>query len=183
MASWFETVVPNDMTWIDLNPVKSKLNSIEENVIVKFLNDVLGYPNNPKFDLDSFTAIVNINNGFIPGIENYTGYSVEFEGTINGDPVRTATTGVDSNKSNQDLYVWEIKRLRFVVQTGELGPGKETLIDAGTDYIIKVIGTESGPGGQDGNFWVTNGQFNPRLTQEARNSIKAALSRTRRTEN
>nr|DAY44704.1 MAG TPA: hypothetical protein [Caudoviricetes sp.] len=182
MASWFETVVPEDRTWVDLNTVKSKLSSIEENVIVKFLNDVLGYPNNPKFDQDNFTAIVNINNGFIPGIENYSGFSIEFKGTINGDPVRTTTTGVSGNNT-QNLYLWEIKQLRFVPLTGELGPGKETLIDAGTDYIIKVVGTESGPGGQDGNFWVTNGQFNPRLTQEARNSIKAALSRIRRTEN
>nr|DAE91321.1 MAG TPA: hypothetical protein [Caudoviricetes sp.] len=182
MASWFETVVPNDRTWVDLNPVKSKLDSIENDAIVKFLNEVLGYPTNPKFQNDSFTAIVNINNGFIPGINSYSGYSVEFEGTINGDPVRTTTTGADSN-SNQDLYAWEIRQLRFVVTTGELGPGKDTMIDAGTDYIVRVVGSETEPVGQPGSFWVSNGQFNSKLTTEALNSIKAALGRAKRTEN
>ena len=67
MSNWFETIVPGDRTWSpdNIKPMKTlkKSSAVE---IARYLSTVLERTNDPLLDGDNFTAIVNINNGFIP---------------------------------------------------------------------------------------------------------------------
>ena len=67
MSNWFETVVPNDRTWMadNIRPVKT-LKAGGATDIARYLSTVLERSNDPILNDDNFTAVVNVKNGFIP---------------------------------------------------------------------------------------------------------------------
>ena len=97
MANWFETIVPNDRTWIHelIRPVK-ELKKRGPQDISEYLSYVLSHSDDSGLDTDSFTAIVNIRNGFIPSNGNYSEFSIEIEGVVRGEPTNKTIIG-DSN--------------------------------------------------------------------------------------
>lgn len=182
MANWFETVVPDNQTWHNLNPVKEKLSSVAALGIAGYLEAVLSDPMNPKFDNDNFTAIVNVKNGFIPINGDYTGFSIEIQGEIGGEQVNKTVLHTDNPAA--EVWMWNVKKLTFVENgAGTEDVSKHTTIDAGGDYImrIKVEGNANEPGAtpSDGRakYWAEHAEFNPKLTPAALASIKAALNR------
>lgn len=182
MANWFETVVPDNQAWHDLNPVKEKLSSVDALGIAGYLEAVLSDPMNSKFDNDNFTAIVNIKNGFIPINGSYTGFSIEIQGEIGGEQVNKTVLHTDDPKA--EVYVWNVKKLVFVENMAPDGDeSKHTTIDAGDDYImrIKVEGNADEPGATltegRATYWAEHAEFNPKITPAALASIKAALNR------
>lgn len=181
MANWFETVVPDDRVWLDINAVKEKLSSVDALGIAGYLEAVLSDPMNSKFDNDNFTAIVNVKNGFIPINGDYTGFSIEIQGEIGGEQVNKTVLHTDNPAA--EVWMWNVKKLTFVENGAQANDAsKHTKIDAGDDYImrIKVEGNADEPGAtpsdQRGKYWAEHAEFNPKITPAALASIKAALN-------
>lgn len=182
MANWFETVVPDNQAWHEINPVKEKLSSVDALGIAGYLEAVLSDPMNSKFDNDNFTAIVNVKNGFIPINGDYTGFSIEIQGEIGGKQVNKTVLHTDDPKA--EVYMWNVKELIFVENGASADDAsKNTTIDAGDDYImrIKVEGNADEPGANPSDkkaaYWAEHAEFNPKITPAALASIKAALNR------
>lgn len=182
MANWFETVVPDDRTWLTISPTKEKISSKGALDIVGYLNSVLSDPMNPKFDNDNFTAVVNIKNGFIPINGDYTGFSIEIHGEIGGEQVDKTVLHTDNPAA--EVWMWNVKKLVFAENNASAqDASKYTTIDAGGDYImrIKVEGNANEPGATPadgrGKYWAEHAEFNPKITPAALTSIKAALNR------
>lgn len=182
MSNWFETVVPDDRTWLDISPTNEKISSKDALDIVGYLNSVLSDPMNPKFDNDNFTAIVNIRNGFIPINGDYTGFSIEIRGEIAGEQVDKTVLHTDDPSA--EVWMWNVRKLVFIVD-GMHGTdqSKYTTINSGDDYVmrIKVEGSDQEPGKEPynkrGSYWAERAEFNPKITPAALASIKAALNR------
>lgn len=189
MANWFETIVPNDRTWMHdlIRPVK-ELKKGGPQDISEYLAYVLSHSDDPGLDTDSFTAIVNIRNGFIPSNGNYSGFSIQIKGIVKGEEIDTTVIG-DSNPIGI-TYVWSVREITFIVSgRNALDQSKETVIDAGSDYIMRTETTGNGPlgpgegeGAQYGAWWANNAEFNPKITPAALASIKAALKKNPGTE-
>lgn len=184
MANWFETIVPDDQNWTSVSPVKEKVSSKDALDIVGYLESVLSDPMNPKFDHDNFTAVVNVKNGFIPINGDYTGFSIEIQGEINGEQVNKTVLHTDDPKA--EVYYWNVNKLDFIVNGARADDAsKQTRINAGDDYImrIKVEGSDTQPNAghydTDGPYWAEHAEFNPKITTAALTSIKAALNRTK----
>lgn len=184
MANWFETVVPDDRGWNSIDATREKVSSVDALGITGYLEAVLSDPMNPKFDNDNFTAIVNIKNGFIPINGDYTGFSIEIHGEINGEQVNKTVLHTDDPKA--EIYYWNVKKINFAVNGARaVDESKHTLINAGDDYImrIKVEGSDKEPDtdalnrNERGKYWAEHAEFNPKLTPAALASIKAALNR------
>lgn len=184
MANWYETVVPNDRTWSAsfIKPVK-ELKKGGPQDIAEYLAYVLDHSDDPELDIDSFTAIVNIRNGFIPSNGNYSGFSIEIEGVVKGEAIDKIVAG-DSNPLGI-TYIWSVRKITFFV-SGRNGNDKtkETVIDAGSDYIMRTETTGNGPlgpgdgeGARYGAWWAKNAEFNPKIKPAALASIKAALNK------
>lgn len=190
MANWFETIVPNDRTWMHdlIRPVK-KLKEGGPKDIAEYLSYVLTHADDPGLDTDSFTAIVNIRNGFIPNNGDYSGFSIQIKGTVKGEAVDKTVIG-DSNPLGI-TYVWSVHKITFIVSgRSAQDHTKETVIDAGDDYIMRVETTGNGPlgpgdgeGARYGAWWANHAEFNPKITQASRVSIKTALRKEPGTEN
>lgn len=180
MSNWFETVVPDDRTWLVINPTNEKISSKDALGIVGYLNSVLSDPMNPKFDNDNFTAIVNIRNGFIPINGDYTGFSIEIQGEIGGEQVDKTVLHTDDPSA--EVWMWSVKSITFI-KGGIRGGDSNVTIDAGDDYVmrIKVEGSADEPGKEPydkrGPYWAEHAEFNPKITSDALASIKAALNR------
>lgn len=180
MSNWFETVVPDDRTWLVINPTNEKISSKDALGIVEYLNSVLSDPMNPKFDNDNFTAIVNIRNGFIPINGDYAGFSIEIQGEIGGEQVNKTVFHTDDPSA--EVWVWSVKSITFI-KNGTRGEDSNVTIDAGDDYVmrIKVEGSADEPGKEPydkrGPYWAGHAEFNPKITPAALASIKAALNR------
>lgn len=189
MAEWFKTIVPNDRTWMHdlIRPVK-ELKKGGPRDISEYLSYVLSHTDDPGLDTDSFTAIVNIRNGFIPSNGDYSGFSIQINGTVKGVEVDKTVIG-DSNPLGI-AYVWSVHKITFVVSgRNALDKTKETVIDAGSDYIMRAETTGNGPlgpgdgeGARYGAWWAKNAEFNPKITPAALASIKAALNKEPGTE-
>lgn len=181
MSNWFETIVPDDHTWSNISPTNEKISSKDALDIVGYLNSVLSDPMNPKFDNDNFTAIVNIRNGFIPINGDYTGFSIEIQGEIGGEPVNKTVLHTDDPSA--EVWMWSVKSITFIVSNTRSEGSNPVTIDAGDDYVmrIKVEGSAEEPGGQPynkrGPYWAEHAEFNPKITPGAMASIKAALNR------
>ena len=190
MAKWFETIVPNDRTWMAdlIRPVK-ELKKGGPQDISEYLAYVLTHSDDPGLDIDSFTAIVNIRNGFIPNNGDYSGFSIEIDGVVKGEQIDKTVIG-DSNPLGI-TYVWSVRKLTFIVSgRNAQDKSKETVIDAGGDYIMRAETTGNGPlgpgdgeGPRYGAWWANNAEFNPKITPAALASIKAALNKNPGTEN
>lgn len=186
MAEWFKTIVPNDRTWTRdlIRPVK-ELKKGGPQDLSEYLSYVMSHADDPILDTDSFTAIVNIRNGFIPNNGDYSGFSIQINGTVKGEQVDKIVIG-DSNPIGI-TYVWSVRKITFIV-SGRNTQDK-TVIDAGSDYIMRVETTPNGPlgpgdgeGARYGAWWAKNAEFNPKITPAALASIKAALNKEPGTE-
>lgn len=184
MSNWFETIVPGDHTWSPehIRPVK-ELKKGGPQDISEYLAYVLDHSDDPGLDDDSFTAIVNIRNGFIPGNGDYSKFSIQIKGVVKGEQVDKTVIG-DSNPIGV-TYTWSVRKITFFV-SGRNGNDKtkETVIDAGSDYIMRVdqagdhvLGPGDGEGARYGAWWANHAEFNPKITPAALASIKAALNK------
>ena len=184
MANWFETIVPSDRTWSPefVRPVR-ELKKGGPQDISEYLAYVLDHYDDPGLESDSFTAIVNIRNGFIPSNGDYTKFSIQIKGVVKGEYVDKTVIG-DGNPTGI-TYTWFVRKITFIVSGRNANDRtKETVIDAGSDYIMRVdqagnniLGPGDGEGARYGAWWAKNAEFNPKITPAALASIKAALNK------
>lgn len=188
MSNWFETIVPNDRTWSQeyIRPVK-ELQKGGAQDIARYLSTVLEHTDDPELDGDNFTAVVNIRNGFIPANGDYSGFSIQIEGIVMGEQVNKTVNG--SNDPVATEYVWYVRKIVFFVSgRNATDHTKETVIDAGDDWIMRAIthGDDPNPGfgkgAKYGSWWANNAEFNPKITTASRISIKGALRKDPGTE-
>lgn len=181
MSNWFETIVPSNQTWSPdhLKPVKTvqKSNATD---IARYLSAVLEHTDDPELDGDYFTAVVNINNGFIPANGDYSGFSIQIEGVVKGEQVSKTVLGGSNPLTTE--YVWVVRKIVFFVDGRKADDKtKETVIDAGDDWIMRAIthGDDQEPGfgkgAKYGSWWANNAEFNPKFNSASRISIKEAL--------
>lgn len=188
MSNWFETIVPNDHTWSRENIKQDrKLQKGGAQDIARYLSTVLERTNDAELNGDNFTAVVNIRNGFIPANGDYSGFSIQIEGIVRGEQVNKTVNG--SNDPVTTEYVWSIRKITFFVSGRNAADHtKETVIDAGDDWIMRAIthGDEPEPGfgkgAKYGSWWANNAEFNPKITSDSRISIKNALRKDPGTE-
>lgn len=181
MSNWFETIVPNDRTWSQdhIQPVKT-VQKGGVNDIARYLSTVLEHTDDPELDEDNFTAVVNIKNGFIPSNGDYAGFSIQIEGIVQGEQVNKTLNGSSDPVATE--YVWYVRKIVFFVDGRSASDhSKETVIDAGDDWIMRAIthGDEPEPGfgkgAKYGSWWANNAEFNPKIVTTSRISIKGAL--------
>lgn len=181
MSDWFETVVPNDRTWTRENiKIEKTVKKGDATDIARYLSTVLDHTSDPALDGDNFTAVVNIKNGFIPANGDYSGFSIHIEGTVMGEQVNKTVNGSSDPIATE--YVWNVKKITFIVDGRSSNDHtKETVIDAGDDWIMRAIthGDEPEPGfgkgSKYGSWWANNAEFNPKFNSASRVSIKEAL--------
>lgn len=181
MSNWFETIVPNDRTWTreNIKTVKTvKKGGVTD--IARYLSTVLERADDPALNGDNFTAVVNIKNGFIPANGDYSGFSIQIEGIVMGEQVKKTVNGSSDPVTTE--YVWEIRKITFIVDGRNANDHtKETVIDAGDDWIMRAFthGDEEEPGfgkgAKYGSWWANNAEFNPKIKNTSRLSIKEAL--------
>ena len=189
MSNWFETIVPNDRTWShDLIILQKELKKGGAMDIARYLSTVLEHSDDPALNNDNFTAIVNIKNGFIPTNGDYSGFSIEIEGTVMGEYVHKTVLGSSDPIATE--YEWYVRNITFFVSGRDANDTtKETKIDAGSEWIMRVTtkGDAREPGDGEGDrygiWWVNHAEFNPKITPAALTSIKAALNKNPGTEN
>lgn len=188
MSDWFETIVPNDRTWMadKIQPVKT-LKEGGATDIARYLSTVLERSDDPMLDGDNFTAVVNIKNGFIPANGDYSGFSIQIEGVVKGEQVSKTVSG--SSDPITIEYVWYVRKITFIVSgRNATDHTKETVIDAGNDWIMRATthGDEDEPGfgkgAKYGSWWANNAEFNPIIKSASRISIKNALRKEPGTE-
>lgn len=181
MSNWFETIVPSDRTWSaeHISRVKTVAKDGATS-IARYLSTVLERTNDPQLDGDNFTAVVNIRNGFIPSNGDYAGFSIQIEGIVQGEQVNKTVNGSSDPVATE--YVWYVRKIVFFVDGRSASDhSKETVIDAGDDWIMRSIthGDEVEPGfgkgAKYGSWWANNAEFNPKITSGSRISIKGAL--------
>ena len=188
MSNWFETIVPGDCTWLpdSIRPVK-ELKKGGAQDIARYLSTVLERSDDPMLDDDNFTAVINIKNGFIPSNGDYSGFSIQIEGIVRGEQVAKTVNGSSDPITTE--YVWYVRKITFIVSGRNANDHtKETVIDAGDDWIMRSTtkGSEPEPGfgkgAKYGSWWANNAEFNPKITSASRISIKSALRKDPGTE-
>lgn len=188
MSNWFETIVPNDRTWSadNIRPTKT-VKKGDATDIARYLSTVLEHSNDPMLNDDNFTAIVNVKNGFIPADGDYSGFSIHIEGIVRGEQVNKTVNGSSDPIATE--YVWIVSKITFFVSGRQATDHtKETVIDAGNDWIMRAIthGDEPEPGfgkgAKYGSWWANNAEFNPKIVSASRVSIKNALRKDPGTE-
>lgn len=181
MSNWFETIVPGDQTWSQdhINPVKT-VKKGDATDVARYLSTVLERTDDPELDGDNFTAVVNIKNGFIPANGDYAGFSIQIEGIVRGEQVNKTVNGSSDPVTIE--YVWYVRKIVFFVDgRSATDKTKETVIDAGDDWIMRATthGEEPEPGfgkgAKYGSWWANNAEFNPKIKNACRISIKGAL--------
>ena len=188
MSNWFETIVPNDRTWSrELIRLDKTVKKDGAKSIAQYLSTVLDHANDPELNGDSFTAIVNIRNGFIPANGDYSGFSIQIEGIVRGEQIKKTVNG--SSDPIVTTYVWSVHKLTFFVSGRNAADHtQETIIDAGDDWIMRAMTTGDDPepgfgkGNKYGSWWANNAEFNPKITSASRVSIKTALRKDPGTE-
>lgn len=181
MSNWFETIVPNDRTW-SVENIKRQKDAKKGGVrdIARYLSTVLEHTNDPALNEDNFTAVVNIRNGFIPANGDYSGFSIQINGVVMGEQINKTVLGSSNPVTTE--YVWTVNKIIFFVDGRSASDHtKETVIDAGDDWIMRVITRGDDPepgfgkGDKYGAWWANNAEFNPKLKNASRVSIKEAL--------
>ena len=181
MSNWFETIVPDDRTWSpDLIRPQKELKKGGAIDIARYLSTVLEHTDDPALNNDNFTAIVNIKNGFIPINGDYSGFSIQIEGTVRGEQISKTVNGSSDPVITE--YIWSVRKITFIVSGRKADDTtKETVIDAGDDYIMRSVTRGDDPepgfgkGAKYGSWWANNAEFNPKITRASRTSIKTAL--------
>lgn len=181
MSNWFETIVPSNYTWSSdkITPVKT-LKKGDATDIASYLSTVLERSDDPSLNDDNFTAVVNIKNGFIPPNGDYSGFSIQIEGIVRGEQVNKTVNG--SSDPIVTEYVWNVNKLTFFESGRNANDHtKETVIDAGDDWIMRAVTKGDDPepgfgkGDKYGSWWANNAEFNPKIKSASRISIKNAL--------
>lgn len=188
MSGWFETIVPNDRTWTRENiKITKTVNKGDAVDIARYLSTVLEHASDPALDGDNFTAVVNIKNGFIPANGDYSGFSIQIKGIVRGEQVNKTVNGSSDPITTE--YVWTVNKITFIVDGRNANDHtKETVIDAGDDWIMRITthGDENEPGfgkgDKYGSWWANNAEFNPKIKSASRISIKEALRKNPGTE-
>ena len=188
MSNWFETIVPNDRTWTRENITTVRtVKKGDATDIARYLSTVLERSDDPALNGDNFTAVVNIKNGFIPANGDYSGFSIQIEGIVMGEQVKKTVNGSSDPVTTE--YVWEVRKIIFIVNGRNANDHtKETVIDAGDDWIMRAVthGNEEEPGfgkgAKYGTWWANNAEFNPKIKSASRISIKEALRKDPGTE-
>lgn len=189
MSNWFETIVPNDRTWSYEN-IKYRKELVKGGAqdISEYLSYVLSHTSDTELDTDHFTAVVNIRNGFIPSNGDYSGFSIQIEGTVRGEYVDKTVIGSSDPVGNR--FVWNVHKIEFFVSgSRENEANKRTVLNAGNDYIMRAYTSGdhwnpgNGEGARYGAWWAEHGEFNPKITPAALASIKAALNKNPGEEN
>nr|DAN47471.1 MAG TPA: hypothetical protein [Caudoviricetes sp.] len=188
MSNWFETIVPNDRTWMHENiSIKKTIKKGDAQDIARYLSTVLEHTGDPALKDDNFTAVVNIKNGFIPANGDYSGFSIQIEGIVMGEQVNKTVYG--SSDPIVTEYVWTVHKITFIVDgRNATDHTKETVIDAGDDWIMRAVtrGDEEEPGfgkgAKYGTWWANTAEFNPKIKTTSRISIKEALRKNPGTE-
>ena len=188
MSNWFETIVPNNRTWMRENiSVEKTVKKGDATDLARYLSTVLDHTNDPALNGDNFTAVVNIKNGFIPANGDYSGFSIQIEGIVMGEQVNKTVNGSSDPVTTE--YVWYVRKIKFIVDgRSATDRTKETVIDAGDDWIMRSItrGDEEEPGfgkgDKYGSWWANNAEFNPIIKAASRISIKEALRKNPGTE-
>ena len=188
MSNWFETIVPNDRTWMRDNiKITKAVKKGDATDLARYLSTVLEHTNDPALNGDNFTAVINIKNGFIPANGDYSGFSIQIEGIVRGEQVNKTVNGSSEPISTE--YVWSVNKITFIVDgRNATDRTKETVIDAGNDWIMRAIthGDEEEPGfgkgAKYGSWWANNAEFNPIIKTASRISIKEALRKNPGTE-
>ena len=188
MSNWFETIVPDDRTWSHDNIRTDKTTEKDgAKGIAQYLSTVLERTDDPMLDGDNFTAVVNIKNGFIPANGDYAGFSIQIEGIVRGEQVKKTVNG--SSNPITTTYIWSVHKITFFVSgRNATDHTKETVIDAGDDWIMRAMTTGDDPepgfgkGAKYGSWWANNAEFNPKITSASRISIKTALRKDPGTE-
>lgn len=181
MSNWFETIVPNDRTWSRENiRIEKTVKKGDARDIARYLSTVLERKDDPALNDDNFTAIVNIKNGFIPANGDYSGFSIQIEGIVMGEQVNKTVNGSSDPVTTE--YVWSVRRIVFFVDGRSASDHtKETVIDAGDDWIMRAITRGDDPepgfgkGAKYGTWWANNAEFNQKIKTTSRISIKEAL--------
>lgn len=181
MSDWFETIVPDDRTWTRENiKIKKTVKKGDATDIARYLSTVLEHTSDPALDGDNFTAVVNIKNGFIPANGDYSGFSIQIKGIVQGEQVNKTVNGSSDPITTE--YVWTVNKITFIVDGRSANDHtKETVIDAGDDWIMRATthGDEDEPGFGKGDkygaWWANNAEFNPKIKSASRISIKGAL--------
>lgn len=181
MSNWFETIVPNDRTWSQdhIQPVKTvKKGDVTD--LARYLSTVLERTDDRELDGDNFTAVINIKNGFIPANGDYSGFSIQIEGIVRGEQVNKTVNGSSDPVTTE--YVWYVRKIVFFVDgRSATDTTKETVIDAGDDWIMRATTLGDAPepgfgkGAKYGSWWANNAEFNQKITSGSRLSIKEAL--------
>ena len=188
MSNWFETIVPNDRTWSaeNITPVKTVKKGGATD-IARYLSTVLERTDDPAIDGDNFTAVVNIKNGFIPANGDYSGFSIQIEGIVMGEQINKTVIGSSDPVTTE--YDWYVRKITFFVSGRQAADkSKETVIDAGDDWIMHTTTRGDGDtpgfgkGAKYGSWWANNAEFNPKITNASRISIKNALRKDPGTE-
>lgn len=181
MSNWFETIVPNDRTWSNEN-IKRRKEVVRGGAqdIASYLSTVLERTDDPALNEDNFTAVVNIKNGFIPANGDYSGFSIQIEGIVRGEQVNKTING--SSDPVTTKYVWYVNKIIFFVSGRSASDrSKETVIDAGDDWIMRATTQGDAPepgfgkGAKYGSWWANYAEFNPKIKSTSRVSIKEAL--------
>lgn len=188
MSDWFETIVPNDRTWTRENiKITKTVKKGDATDIARYLSTVLEHVSDPALDGDNFTAVVNIKNGFIPANGDYSGFSIQIKGIVQGEQVNKTVNGSSDPITTE--YVWTVNKITFIVDGRSANDHtKETVIDAGGDWIMRATtrGDENEPGFGKGDkygaWWANNAEFNPKIKSASRLSIKEALRKNPGTE-
>lgn len=188
MSNWFETIVPSDRTWTRENiSIKKTIKKGDAQDIAQYLSTVLERTGDPALKDDNFTAVVNIKNGFIPANGDYSGFSIQIEGIVMGEQVNKTVCGSSDPIATE--YVWSVHKITFIVDgRNATDHTKETVIDAGDDWIMRAVtrGDEEEPGfgkgAKYGSWWANNAEFNPKIKTTSRVSIKEALRKNPGTE-
>lgn len=188
MSNWFETIVPNDRTWSreNIKIVKTPKKGDAQD-IARYLSTVLERSDDQALVNDNFTAVVNIKNGFIPANGDYSGFSIQIEGIVLGEQVKKTVNGSSDPIAME--YVWTVHKITFFVSGRNANDHtKETVIDAGDDWIMRFVTRGDaeepgfGKGAKYGSWWANNAEFNPIITSASRISIKGALRKDPGTE-
>lgn len=188
MSNWFEIIVPNDRTWMRDNiSIVKTVKKGDATDIARYLSTVLEHTNDPALNGDNFTAVVNIKNGFIPANGDYSGFSIQIEGIVMGEQVNKTINGGSDPVATE--YVWSVNKITFIVNgRNATDHTKETIIDAGDDWIMRAFTHGDaeepgfGKGAKYGTWWANNAEFNPKITSASRISIKGALRKEPGTE-
>ena len=188
MSNWFETIVPNDRTWMRENiRVEKTVKKGGATDLARYLSTVLEHTNDPALNGDNFTAVVNIKNGFIPANGDYSGFSIQIEGIVMGEQVSKTVNGSSDPVTTE--YVWYVRKITFIVDgRSATDHTKETVIDAGDDWIMRAFthGDQEEPGfdkdDRYGSWWANNAEFNPKIKTASLISIKEALRKNPGTE-